>query len=256
MSNQKRHLKKWFVLVPSYEVVQNANGSESVKFLKEKRFFLAGVGASSANETNGGSLEEKNDITSELSSSSYKEGSLSLKISSSLNTADPLHASLYSSYLKGQIANTKYDVIIVDEFVSIDGEPSKLFARKFETIIPMSSIGGDGQSDIAIEYTITSSGTLKRGYVDVDTSYDIKTSSLSENCFVEEDVDNIALNLEPTSQLSADTDVAPEVEPELEADNTTDTDTNVVPEIDENISGNIEENVLEDVEKDIVEDIE
>ncbi len=205
MSNQKRHLKKWFVLVPSYEVVQNANGSESVKFLKEKRFYLAGVGASSANETNSGSLEEKNDITSELSTSSYKEGSLSLQISSSLDTSDPIHACLYSNYLKGMTGNVKYDVIIVDEFVSLDGEPNKLFAREFETIIPMTSIGGDGQSDISIEFTITSSGTLKRGYIDVDASYDISTSSLSADCFVEENIDNINLNLEPISQIEDDT---------------------------------------------------
>ncbi len=218
MSNQKRHLKKWFVLVPTYEVIQNADGSESVKFLKDKRFHLAGVGASSASETNSGSLEEKNDITQELSYSSYKDGSLSLQISSSLDTSDPLHASLYSNYLKGQTGNTKYEVIIVDEFVSLDGEANKLFARKFETIIPMSSIGGDGQSDITIDFTITSSGTLKRGYIDVDTSYDIETSSLALDCFVEENIDNMTFNLEPvyTSTDDTNTDIDSEQNPELE----------------------------------------
>ncbi len=230
MSNQKRHLKKWFVLVPSYETIQNDNGSESVKFLKDKRFYMAGVGASSASETNSGSLEEKNDITQELSYSSYKDGSLSLSISSSLDTSDPIHAALYTNYLKGQTGNTKYEVIIVDEFVSLDGEPNKLFARKFETIIPMSSIGGDGQSDIAIEFTITSSGTLKRGYIDVDTSYDIATSSLSEDCFVEEDIDNMMLNLEPIAETSSDSNVVPETEEDTTTQDSDDND--IVEDLD------------------------
>ncbi len=237
MSNQKRHLKKWFVLVPTYEVVENENGTESIKFLQDKRFHLAGAGASSASETNSGSLEEKNDITQELSTSSYKEGSLSLSISSSLDTSDPIHACLYSNYLKGQTGEVKYDVIIVDEFVSLDGEANKLFARKFETIIPMSSIGGDGQSDINIEFTITSSGSLKRGYIDVDTSYNIETSSLSADCFIEQDIDSMNLNLEPTSQTSATEDLkdTEDIEPEVNDE--------IKTEADENADNNIEEDI-------------
>lgn len=141
-----------YALVPD---TQGANG--------DKKYYIVGRGTASGTIAFGYALEEQKDITQAQSSQSINKGAWSIQITGKAETSDNVHNYITMNSIRGNTENLLMDILIVFEYIHKRDEVNTALALSGKGVLPLTSIGGDGQAKIQIDGTLSTSGDLTIG---------------------------------------------------------------------------------------------
>ena len=141
-----------YALVPD---TQGANG--------DKKYYIVGRGTASGTIAFGYALEEQKDITQAQSSQSINKGAWSIQITGKAETSDNVHNYITMNSIRGNTENLLMDILIVFEYIHKRDAVNTALALSGKGVLPLTSIGGDGQAKIQIDGTLSTSGDLTIG---------------------------------------------------------------------------------------------
>ena len=146
-----------YALVPD---TQGANG--------DKKYYIVGRGTASGTIAFGYALEEQKDITQAQSSQSINKGAWSIQITGKAETSDNVHNYITMNSIRGNTENLLMDILIVFEYIHKRDEVGTALALSGKGVLPLTSIGGDGQAKIQIDGTLSTSGDLTIGSLELN----------------------------------------------------------------------------------------
>lgn len=138
---------------------------ESTKEGKSEKYFIVGSGSASGTLSFGYANEEVKDITKAQSSQTINKGSWSIQITGKAETSDNVHNYLTMNSIRGNTEKLMVDILVVFEYIHKRDDVNTAYALQGKAILPLTSIGGDGQAKIQIDGTLSTSGDLVLGSV-------------------------------------------------------------------------------------------
>lgn len=156
--------------------------------LADSKYHYAGKNTSDASLTTNITQEIKNVIEYEYAINEAKKGSLSYPISCTFDTEDNVAFEVLKNSLFGDV-NKVFEVIAVFKFYPITSQEGHFAALSFNSIITAESVGGTGQSVMTLAYTISNSGNIKYGSVDMSVDgakYEAETNTFTDGAFTED----------------------------------------------------------------------
>ena len=164
-----------------------------------KKFYIVGRGSASGSIAFGYTNEEQKDITQAQSSQSINKGAWSIQITGKAETSDNVHNYITMNSIRGNTENLLMDVLIVFEYIHKRGEAGTALALQGKAVLPLTSIGGDGQAKIQIDGTLSTSGDLTIGSIELNACglsgvYTPETDTYETTSFKAGDIET---NLDP-----------------------------------------------------------
>lgn len=156
--------------------------------LADGKYYYAGKNTSEATWTTNITQNEQNVIEEEFSVFEAKKGSFSYPISCRFDTNDSVAYEVLKNSLFGDV-NKVFKVLAVFKFYPIKSQDGHFAAISFNSIITAESIGGTGQEVMTLAYTISNSGNVKFGSVDMSSDgakYEATTNTFTEGAFTED----------------------------------------------------------------------
>ena len=191
-----------------------------------KKFYIVGRGSASGSIAFGYTNEEQKDITQAQSSQSINKGAWSIQITGKAETSDNVHNYITMNSIRGNTENLLMDVLIVFEYIHKRGATGTALALQGKAVLPLTSIGGDGQAKIQIDGTLSTSGDLTIGSIELNACglsgvYTPETDTYETTSFKAGDIET---NLDPHTAVKEEPSQA-EGDKKNEQENTpTDTD--------------------------------
>lgn len=133
-----------------------------------KKFYIVGRGTASGSIAFGYTNEEQKDITQTQSSQSINKGAWSIQITGKAETSDNVHNYITMNSIRGNTENLLLDVLIIFEYIHKRGATGTAFALSGKAVLPLTSIGGDGQAKIQVDGTLSTSGDLTIGSIELN----------------------------------------------------------------------------------------
>lgn len=188
MANPKRESVRIYAKVPE---LNKENGTE--------KYFIVGLGSASGTISLGLGNEEKKDITKSQSSYAITKGAWTIQLTGDAETSDNVQNYITINSLRGNSDKLKLDILAVFQYIHKQGDVGTAFALKGKAIMPLTSLGGDGQANIQLDYTLSTSGDLTEGSIKLNANalantYDAETDFYEEDDFLAGAVDT---NLDP-----------------------------------------------------------
>ena len=164
-----------------------------------KKFYIVGRGSASGSIAFGYTNEEQKDITQAQSSQSINKGAWSIQITGKAETSDNVHNYITMNSIRGNTENLLMDVLIVFEYIHKRGATGTALALQGKAVLPLTSIGGDGQAKIQIDGTLSTSGDLTIGSIELNACglsgvYTPETDTYETTSFKAGDIET---NLDP-----------------------------------------------------------
>lgn len=156
--------------------------------IKEDLWAYAGKNTSEATLATNITQEQVNVIEFENAVNEAKKGAWSYPISCRFDTNDAVAFTVLKNSLFGDV-NRVFEVMFVFKNFPIKEEEGKFAGSKFNAIITAESIGGAGQSVMTLAYTISNSGDIKHGIIDMSSTgakYDALTNTFNADPFTED----------------------------------------------------------------------
>lgn len=166
---------------------------ETTKEGGAKKYFIVGSGSASGTISFGYSNEELKDITKAQSSQTVNKGAWSIQITGKAETSDNVHNYITMNSIRGNTDNLLVDTLIVFEYIHKRDEVGTAYALQGKSVLPLTSIGGDGQAKIQIDATLSTSGDLVLGSVKLNNCgltgvYDPETDTYEAASFIAGDI--------------------------------------------------------------------
>lgn len=175
---------------------------ETTKAGGDKKYFIVGSGSASGSISFNYTSNTDNNITTALSSQSVSKGAWSIQITGKAETSDNVHNYITMNSIRGNTDNLLVDILVVFEYIYKRKEVGTALALKGKAVLPLTSIGGDGQAKIDIDYTLSTSGDLVLGCIELNSCglsgvYDPTTDTYEEDSF---QAGEIETNLDPYTE--------------------------------------------------------
>lgn len=132
------------------------------------KYYIVGRGTASGSIAFGYTNEEQKDITQAQSSQSINKGAWSIQITGKAETSDNVHNYITMNSIRGNTENLLLNVLIVFEYIHKRGATGTAFALSGKAVLPLTSIGGDGQAKIQVDGTLSTSGDLTIGSIELN----------------------------------------------------------------------------------------
>lgn len=157
MAQVSREKVRIYALVPD---TQEAGGIT--------KYYIVGSGTASASISMNYANEENKTITKAMPDTSITKGAWNIQMTGKAETSDNVHNYITINSIRGETEKLVVNILVVFEYIHQRGKVGTVLALSGKASLPLTSIGGDGQAKIQIDATLTTSGDLTEGSIDLN----------------------------------------------------------------------------------------